>query len=138
MAEIADWNPRSVQRNVTGQTVDEWQKRLELAQKAGHRIGLWDWDLVNGNLTWSDETYRQFGFTRETFSGRVANAVTRLHPEDLPKVQDSIRRVEAGEPEYAAQYRLVRPDGTTRWIDAHGVIVRNGSAHVLSEWILLS
>jgi hypothetical protein len=45
MAEIADWNPRSVQRNVTGQTVDEWQKRLELAQKAGigldYGIGIW-------------------------------------------------------------------------------------------------
>ena len=28
------------------QAAHEWQKRLELAQKAGLRIGLWDWDVA--------------------------------------------------------------------------------------------
>ena len=60
----------------------DWQKRLELAQKAGLRIGLWDWDVVANTVTWSDETYRQFGLTRDTFSGRVEDAVERLHPDD--------------------------------------------------------
>ena len=108
-----------------------WQKRLELAQKAGLRIGLWDWDVTANTVIWSDETYRQFGYTRDTFSGRVEDAVTRLHPEDLPRVEDAIRNVLEGGPEYAAQYRVVRPDGSTCWIDAHGVMVRNGSTHML-------
>ena len=33
----------------------EWQKRLELAQKAGLRIGLWDWDVVADTVVWSDK-----------------------------------------------------------------------------------
>ena len=113
------------------QEAHDWQKRLELAQKAGLQIGLWDWDPVANTVIWSDESYRQFGYTRETFSGRVEDAVTRIHPEDRSRVEEAIRKVIAGEAEYAQQYRLVWPDGTICWIDAHGVIVRNGSVHML-------
>jgi len=109
----------------------EWQKRLELAQKAGLRIGLWDWDVAANTVIWSDETYRQFGYTRDSFSGHVEDAVGRIHAEDRARVEDAIRKVLAGDPEYAEQYRVVWADGTTCWIDAHGVMVRNGSTHML-------
>jgi two-component system NtrC family sensor kinase len=46
-------------------------------------------------------------------------------------VEDAIRKVIAGDAEYAQQYRLVWPNGTTCWVDAHGVMVRNGSTHML-------
>jgi PAS domain S-box-containing protein len=111
--------------------VQDWKERLVLAQKAGLRIGLWDWDVVANTVIWSDETYRQFGYTRDTFSGRVEDAVTRIHLEDRPKVEDAIRKVIAGGGEYAQQYRLVWPNGTTCWVDAHGVMVRNGCTHML-------
>jgi PAS domain S-box-containing protein len=111
--------------------VQDWQERLVLAQKAGLRIGLWDWDVVANTVIWSDETYRQFGYTRDTFSGRVEDAVTRIHLEDRPRVEDAIRKVIASGGEYAQQYRLVWPNGTTCWVDAHGVMVRNGSTHML-------
>jgi two-component system NtrC family sensor kinase len=86
---------------------------------------------VANTVIWSDETYRQFGYTRDTFSGRVEDAVTRIHPEDRPRVEDAIRKVIAGDAEYAQQYRLVWPNGSTCWVDAHGVMVRNGSTHML-------
>lgn len=119
------------ERKRAERAAQQWQQRLELAQKAGLRIGLWDWDVAANMVIWSDETYRQFGFTRDTFSGRVEEAVTRLHPEDRPIVENAIRKVVAGGGEYAAQYRLVRPDGTTCWVDAHGVMVGNGAPHMI-------
>ncbi len=109
----------------------EWHKRLELAERAGLRIGLWDWDMAANTVIWSDETYRQFGFTRDTFSGRVEDAVKRIHPEDLPKVMEAIQDARAGSAEYSAQYRLVRQDGSLCWIDAHGVIPGSGSTHMI-------
>lgn len=109
-----------------------WQKRVELAQQAGLRIGLWDWDVEANTVVWSDETYRQFGFTRHAFSGRVEDAVTRIHPADLPRVQQVINAVLTGQnPGYQSQYRVVRPDGSICWIDAYGVMVQDGSAHML-------
>src|SRR5579862_6184660 len=124
------------ERKRAEQAAHEWQKRLELAQKAGLRIGLWDWDVAANNVTWSDESYRQFGFTRDTFSGRVEDAVERLHPDDRSRVQEAIQKVLDGKShEYAAEYRIVRPNDTICWIDAPGVMVRNGSQHMLGVGI---
>ena len=109
----------------------EWQHRLDLAQRAGLRIGLWDWNLSSNIVVWSDETYRQFGLTPDTFSGQVEDAVSRIHPEDLPAVMENIEKVLAGDLEYATQYRAVRPNGTVCWIDARGVLVRNGQTHMI-------
>ena len=118
-------------RKRADRATEDWQKRLELAEKAGLRIGLWDWNIEAGTVVWSDETYRQFGFTRHTFSGRVDQAVDRIHPEDRSRVKEAIRKVMAEGQEYAVQYRVVRPDQTTCWIDAFGVVVRDGPTHML-------
>ncbi len=116
------------QAQMTSQT---WLRRLELAEKAGLRLGWWDWDAGTNTVEWSDETYRQFGYTRAEFSGRVEDATARIHPDDRARVEGAIRRVISGGQEYAEQYRVLRPDGTVRWIDAHGVMVRTGSLHML-------
>ena len=110
-------------------TSQDWETRLELAQKAGLRIGLWSWDLVANTVIWSDESYRQWGFTRQTFSGRVEDALARIHPEDRFVVEQAIREVLAGATEYSAQYRIVRPDQTTCWIDARGAVVDQENIH---------
>ena len=78
------------------QQMVEWQQWLELAQTAGLKVGLWDWDVVANTVTWSDETYRQTGLTRDTFSGRVEDAVARIHPEDRARVEEAIQKVLAG------------------------------------------
>ncbi|HEV7676753.1 MAG TPA: PAS domain-containing protein [Candidatus Angelobacter sp.] len=119
------------ERKIAEQTTQEWQQRLGLAQQAGLRIGLWDWDTAADMVSWSDETYRQFGFTRETFSGRVCDAVPRIHPEDLPRVEKAIQGTLSGNGEYSEQYRLVRPDGSICWIDARGVMAGKGSTHMM-------
>jgi PAS domain S-box-containing protein len=109
-----------------------WRKRIELAECAGLRIGLWDWDIQANTVVWSDESYRQWGFTRDTFSSKVADAVPRIHPADLPFVDSAIRRVVSRETEeYAAQYRVLRPDGSICWIDARGVMMGGGSERMI-------
>ena len=118
------------------QQMVEWQQWLELAQKAGLRIGLWDWDVVANTVTWSDETYRQTGLTRDSFSGRLEDAVATIHPDDRARVEEAIQKVLAEGTDYATQYRLVRPDGTICWIEAYGVVIRNDSStHMLGMGI---
>jgi PAS domain S-box-containing protein len=119
------------ERKRVKRAAEDWQKRLEWAEKAGLRIGLWDWNVDAGTVVWSDETYRQFGFTQDTFSGRVDQAVGRIHPEDRSRVEEAIRRVPAEGQEYAVQCRVVRPDGTMCWVEAYGVVVRDGPTHML-------
>ena len=109
-----------------------WRKRIELAECAGLRIGLWDWDIRANTVVWSDESYRQWGFTRDTFSSKVADAVPRIHPADRPFVESAIRKVMTRETdEYAAQYRVLRPDGSICWVDARGVMMGDASQRMI-------
>jgi two-component system, cell cycle sensor histidine kinase and response regulator CckA len=109
-----------------------WEKRLQLAQRAGLRIGLWDQDMSANTASWSDETCRQYGYTRQSFTGRLEDALERVHPDDRDRVLDAIGKVlNGGAEEFAEQYRVVHPDGAICWIDAQGVVVRNGSAHMI-------
>jgi PAS domain S-box-containing protein len=109
-----------------------WKKRIELVESAGLHIGLWDWDIRANTVVWSDESYRQWGFTRNTFSSNVADAVPRIHPADRASVESAIRNVISGKAnEYAAQYRILRPDGSTCWVDARGVMMGDASQRMI-------
>jgi PAS domain S-box-containing protein len=109
-----------------------WRKRIELAECAGLRIGLWDWDIQANTVEWSDESYRQWGFTRGMFSSKVAEAVPRIHPADRATVESAIRKVISRETdEYSAQYRVLRPDGSVCWIDARGVMMGDSSERMI-------
>ena len=109
-----------------------WRKQVELAECAGLRIGLWDWDIAANTVIWSDESYRQWGFTRDTFSSMVVDAVPRIHPADRPFVESAIRKVVTRETdEYEAKYRVLRPDGSICWIDARGAMLGDDSGRMI-------
>jgi hypothetical protein len=61
-----------------------WQYLAE-AQRLSHS-GTFGWKVRSGELTWSDETYRILGFTRET-NPTLDLVFDRIHPEDLDRVQ---------------------------------------------------
>jgi two-component system, NtrC family, sensor kinase len=115
-------------RAVSEQTIGEWHNWLELAHKAGIKIGLWEWDVLTNTVTGSDESYRQFGFTHETFSGRLEDLVGRVHPQDRAGFSKTIDDMREGDREYASQFRVVWPDQTVCWIKARGVAFHNGTA----------
>ncbi|PRY14664.1 SpoIIE family protein phosphatase [Kineococcus rhizosphaerae] len=93
--------------------------RWQLAVGAGG-VGTFDWDLLTGVLEWDENLLRMFGYAADDFSRSIEAFDARLHPDDRPRVgralQDSIDTVGP----FEAEYRVVRPDGTTRWVRARG------------------
>jgi hypothetical protein len=62
----------------------------------------------------------------------VEDAVTRIHHDDGARVALAVARVLSGEAkEFAEQYRIVRPDGSTCWLDAHGVMLQDDGLHMM-------
>lgn len=96
----------------------EW---LEASQRAA-KLGTWDWDVVSGAMRWSDEQYRLFGFDPAT-TGEPDHDLwrSRVHPEDLPRIEaagrDSLRTGR-----FEVDYRVILPDGSTRWLAARAVM----------------
>ncbi|TFV67939.1 UNVERIFIED_ORG: GAF domain-containing protein [Bacillus sp. AZ43] len=83
-------------------------------------IGTFDWDLVTGRLFWDDRLIELFGYDIQTFSADIGAFNARLHPDDLGRVTELLGHAIDTCGEYDAEYRVVRPDGGTRWVHARG------------------
>ena len=93
--------------------------RLELALDASG-IGSFDWHLATGELIWDDRLCRLVGVDPSTFDRRIESFYTSLHPADRDRVRQLIEHAIDVIGGYQAEYRIVRPDGTMRWVEARG------------------
>ncbi len=84
----------------------------------------WPVEYVSPNV-------RQFGYAAEDFlSGRVPYA-TIVHPDDLARVADEVKRhSESGVASFVQEYRIVRPDGVARWLYDRTVVVRDEKGRI--------
>jgi len=92
---------------------------LAEAQRLSH-TGSGAWNVVTGEVFWSDETYRVYGFEpgKVTPTGELFFNI--VHPADRNWLQDEFKRVVAEKCDYDLRFRIVRPDGVTRWIHSVG------------------
>jgi len=92
---------------------------LAEAQAVAH-VGSWAHDLGTRTVTWSDETYRIFGVTRETFAPSYSGFVQLIHPDDRAMVHDAYTRSLEDGRVTAVDHRIVRPDGSIRFVHERG------------------
>jgi diguanylate cyclase (GGDEF)-like protein/PAS domain S-box-containing protein len=94
------------------------------AQRIAH-LAHWSWDIRTGNNVWSEEQYRIYGL--EPFEVDVTNEVFVgfLHPDDSDRVLTALSEAVEQQKAYTAEYRIVRRDGTIRWIEAQGHVRRS-------------
>jgi PAS domain S-box-containing protein len=99
----------------------ESEARINLATSAAN-LGLWLWNIREDKL-WVTEKWRTlFGFTEsEPVSfGRLLEVV---HPEDRERMQLVVQHMsEHGDVDHESEYRITRPDGSTRWIAGYGSV----------------
>jgi PAS domain S-box-containing protein len=109
----------------TNQALRESQERLALALKASN-MGMWEWNTVTGELTWSDELKRLFGI-RPDEEITFEKYQSLLHPDDRPLMQKIINRAMKTGKEYQVEHRAVWRDGSVHWILGRGkAIIVNG------------
>ncbi len=111
--------PAGFSIDATEQEREAERARWELSIEAAG-IGGFDWNLVTGQLTWDDRLIELFGYDRESFEQSIEAFNARLHPDDLPRVTQALQEAIDTCGDYAAEYRVVRPDGDTRWVQARG------------------
>lgn len=83
-------------------------------------VGAFVWDLVTGDLRWDGRLLELFGLDDDSFGGTIEAFNRCVHPDDLGRVSDALQRAIATSGDYLAEYRVVHPDGTVRWIEARG------------------
>jgi PAS domain S-box-containing protein len=93
------------------------EERIHLATSAGN-VGIWDWDVANNKLVWDENMYTLYGMSEKDFDGAYEAWSRTLHPDDRQCVEVEMQAALHGEREYAPEFRIVRPDGCIRNIQA--------------------
>ena len=102
------------------------EAQLKQAQAIAH-LGSYEIDVLTGTSRWSDELFRILGLepkngalTRQEFVDRI------IHPEDRPYAVQSFNEMIHGKP-YAIQYRVLRLDGSVRFVQSMGEPIKGSN-----------
>jgi len=101
------------EREALSRSLQESKARLEEAQSVAH-VGYWDWDLETGEIIWSDETYRIFGFKPQERRMDIETVSGLVHPDDREALYSTVGEEVAVGVHPVHQHRIVRPSGEVR------------------------
>src|SRR5687767_8866185 len=108
-----------------------WQ-RLSFALAAAG-IGTWHLDLGTGVATFDGSLNRILGLPAVETESSLEARLASIHPDDRPRVQAVIDHAIARRGEFTLEFRVLRPDGTIRWLRDRGrVVVDDGGAPLVA------
>jgi two-component system, chemotaxis family, CheB/CheR fusion protein len=107
------------------------QERNSLAQKAA-RIATWDWDILSGNLHWSENIESLLGMPIGSFKGTYEAFLERVYPDDRVMLQQAVTACIDGKCDYNIEHRVVWPDGSVHWLAGSGNVHRDGNGRAIS------
>lgn len=100
---------------------------LAEAQALSH-TGSAGWNVSTGELVWSEETFRIFGYDR-SFKPTLERVFERVHPEDLHRVQEALDTASQNG-KIDLENRVLMPDGSIKRVHIVGHAVNHGAGKV--------
>lgn len=98
-----------------GQTLEHLEFALKSAQ-----MGTWDINLETGTVSCSKQMLDLWGVSTEQFQGERSILQSKVHPDDLQKMNELIDTAIANKTIYEMEYRIIPSPGTERWILSRG------------------
>ncbi len=117
------------QRKQDQRELEERNEQLRLALLSSG-TGIWSWDFATGVVTWSDEVYKIFGTS--SFEQTFEQFTTFVHPDDRERISAALAVAIDQHKLYEVELRIMRPDGTLRWLSTHGLTTYDGAGRPLS------
>jgi two-component system, sensor histidine kinase and response regulator len=106
------------------------ENRVRLAVQAAS-VGIWDWDVPSGGLIWDESMCRLYGLDAADFGGTIQAWERCIVPEDAERTLADVNAAFRGEREFAAEFRIRRPDGSVRMIRGRGDVFRDAEGNAL-------
>jgi PAS domain S-box-containing protein len=91
--------------------------------------GSFEWNIACEEMIWSDQTFRIFGYDRTTHP-TMEVMVQRTHPEDRTAVRQVISSAMVDGQDFEHEYRLLMPDGSTKYVHAVARAVQGASSGI--------
>jgi len=125
----AELTQENIERRQVERQLRRSQSQLAQAQQIA-QIGSWEWDILNDEVLFSEETRHIYGFS----AGHIYymdECVRHIHPEDAGRVKEALAEAIANKKPYACEHRAVLPDGTINIVMGRGEIITDKSGAVI-------
>jgi PAS domain S-box-containing protein len=80
------------------------------------RTGSFGWYVSSGDIVWSEESYRIFGYDPAT-AATIDTVIDRVHPDDVALVRGVIERATTRREAIDFEHRLLMPDGSVKHLN---------------------
>jgi PAS domain S-box-containing protein len=111
------------ERKQTEKALRRSEAYLAEAQRLS-RTGSFGWNVSTAEHTWSDETYRIFGYNRGA-TITLELVLQRIHPEDRERVWEVIDRASNGGIGFDIEHRLLMDDGSIEFVRVVAHLLRD-------------
>lgn len=99
------------------------QIELHMAQDIA-MLGYFEWDQMNNDIYWSDQQYRNYGYSPKEVEPTLELFRNHVHPEDWGFIQ--IATSEFYKKSYLEyQFRIIRTDGVLAWLHLRVNVITN-------------
>ena len=92
------------------------------------QTGSFGWNVSTGELFWSRESFRIFGYDR-ALKPTLQLVLERVHPQDLQAAQEALDRASHGK-DLDLEHRLLMPDGSIKRVHVLGHVLNAETAHL--------
>ena len=99
------------------------RKRLQLATDAAG-LGIWEWEIATGKVTWDAQMYRIYGLTPDEFDGKIETQLKFIHPEDQNMLMlEAQKIIENKESNFKIEHGIIRKDHQSRQLLEQAVAI---------------
>jgi PAS domain S-box-containing protein len=122
----------SAEKDRLAEALQRSEERLRSTLEAA-AVGTWEWNIPNNSVRWSANIEQIFGLPRGSFAGTYEAWLALVHPDDRAAIQAKIATSLETHAPYEAEFRFVRPDGSSGWQSTRGYAVpgADGKAELL-------
>ncbi|MBE9113372.1 PAS domain S-box protein [Nodosilinea sp. LEGE 07298] len=100
-------------------TLARSEEQLRLTLEFTH-IGTWDWDVRQNRVIWNDNHFKLLGLDPRATEDPYQRWRKAIHPDDLDRIEQALQDALHQHTDYEAEYRVVHPDGSLRWLVGRG------------------
>ena len=118
-------------RKLAEQNLRASEERWQLAV-AGSNEGVWDWNIESDGIWFSARWKEMLGYEPAEFPDRREAWVARIHPEDRPNLEATLKaHLRQQTPVFQCEYRIRHKDGSWGWALVRGKALFNPAGRAL-------
>jgi PAS domain S-box-containing protein len=120
--EIADREKKLIEAHST----------VVLATETAH-LGTWSWNLADNAIRWNPQMFKLFAQPETLGDGGLSyeHWRSRVHPDDVEATEAQLRLAVEGRDQFTPVFRIIRPDGSVRYVQAGAFIERDTEGKAL-------